>query len=109
MRADIVRGESLMEIKVTSGNLDDVKRLLDDNRLEVLHCVHKHFPQGSNKMEIAKKLGRESSYKNVFYDIQLLLDYGLLVQDDDGKLVKPASADFSLHVNISKPLQRKKA
>lgn len=55
-------------------SLEAVRALLTDRRLALLHLVRQHSPKSIN--QLAKISGR--NFKNVYEDVMLLKDYGLI-------------------------------
>jgi predicted transcriptional regulator len=73
-------------------DLEAVRALLTDKRLELLHLIRKHSPRSIN--QLATIAGRD--FKNVHTDIMLLKDYGLVQLSKRGKTTKTAGRAISV-------------
>ena len=73
-------------------SLEAVRTLLTDKRLELLHLVRQHSPRSIN--QLASIAGRD--FKNVYTDIMLLKDYGLIQLSKRGKTSKTVGQSISV-------------
>lgn len=76
-------------------SLEAVRALLTDRRLALLHLVREHAPKSIN--QLAKIAGRD--FKNVYVDVMLLKDYGLV------QVVRRKKARRAVGQSISVPYQ----
>lgn len=76
-------------------SLEAVRTLLTDKRLELLHLVRQHSPRSIN--QLANIAGRD--FKNVYTDVMLLKDYGLI------QIGKQRKASKTVRPPISVPYQ----
>lgn len=76
-------------------SLEAVRALLTDRRLALLHLVREHAPKSIN--QLAKIAGRD--FKNVYVDVMLLKDYGLI------QVVRRKKARRAVGQSISVPYQ----
>ncbi len=73
-------------------NLEAVRALLTDKRLALLHLIREHSPESIN--QLAKIAGRD--FKNVYTDIVLLKNYGLVQMSKRNKTSKTAGQTISV-------------
>ena len=73
-------------------DLEAVRALLTDKRLELLHLIRKHSPRSIN--QLATIAGRD--FKNVHTDVMLLKDYGLVQLSKRRKTAKTAGRTISV-------------
>ena len=76
-------------------SLEAVRALLTDKRLALLHLVREHAPKSIN--QLAKIAGR--NFKNVYSDVMLLKDYGLV------QMSRRKKASRAVGQSISVPYQ----
>ena len=76
-------------------SLEAVRALLTDKRLALLHLVREHAPKSIN--QLAKIAGR--NFKNVYSDVMLLKDYGLV------QMSRRKKANRTIGQSISVPYQ----
>ena len=84
------KGAAKLGIYFTS--LKAVRTLLTDKRLELLHLIRRHSPRSIN--QLANIAGRD--FKNVYTDIKLLKDYGLIQLSKQGKTSKTVGQTISV-------------
>lgn len=73
-------------------SLEAVRTLLTDKRLELLHLIRKHSPRSINQLAtIAKR-----DFKNVYMDVMLLKDYGLIQMSRRSKASKTVRQAISV-------------
>ncbi len=78
------RGEDFVS-RIGFGSWAEVFSAITEKRLELIGFVLGH--KGLNTRQIAKTLGRD--YKNVYTDIQSLVEIGLLDKDSRGRISAP--------------------
>lgn len=91
------------QIGVYFQNLEAVRSLLTDKRLELLQLIRKHSPDSIN--QLAKLAGRD--FKNIHTDVMLLKRYGLVLMTRGKTKNKAAAKKLSVPydaINIHAPL-----
>lgn len=78
------RGEEVVP-RIGFGSWAEVFSAITEKRLEIIGFVLEH--KGLNTRQIAKMLGRD--YKNVYMDVQALVEVGLLDKDSRGRISAP--------------------
>lgn len=86
------RKKSPVKTGIYFTSLEAVRTLLTDKRLELLHLVRQHSPRSIN--QLASIAGRD--FKNVYTDIMLLKDYGLIQLSKRGKTSKTVGQSISV-------------
>ncbi len=73
-------------------SLEAVRALLTDKRLELLHLIREHSPRSINQLAgIARR-----DFKNVYTDVMLLKDYGLVQLSKRSKTSKVVGQAISV-------------
>ncbi len=71
--------------RLAFGNLRDLFYAITEKRLEMIRFVAEH--EGLITRQLAIQIGRD--YKNVYTDVKVLVELGLLDKDEQGRLTAP--------------------
>jgi len=97
----VERGEEFAEEKIVVSNLDDLRKILTDERIRVLQVIKSENP--SSVYELAKLLGRDRAA--VIRDLEILRNLGLVefVEERKGrrKVKRPVVPYDEIDVSIS--------
>lgn len=91
-RASASRKKTVGKPGIYFTSLEAVRALLTDKRFELLHLIREHSPKSINELAgIAKR-----NFKNVYTDVMLLRDYGLIQLSKRRKSSKTVSQAISV-------------
>ncbi len=93
------KGQIIKKEELSFQNIDTLRKVLTEKRIELLHTIKKHHPESI--YELAKL--QERDLKSVNTDIEILTDLGLITLEqlhDARQRIKPKIDFDAIHVEI---------
>ncbi len=87
-------GEAMVP-RIAFGSLRDLFSAITEKRLEMLRFIATH--EELNTRQLSQQLGRD--YKNVYTDVNDLVELGLLEKDERGRLTAPFD-EIVIHATV---------